>query len=253
MSVTDPALQTLPHRKAGPLVRDAFVPRPGNLLVLADYDTQELRIMAHLSGDEQMIADFLEGRDLHMETALGAYGLSAGKPERTVCKNANYARVYGGGIGTVADTAGIDDRSAASIFGAFDRRYPGAAQLMASVTAAVRDRAKSAGSEYGYVTLGDSRRLRVSSDKAYVGINWRIQGQGAVEMKRSLVNLDAAGLGPFLLLPVHDEVVLDVPEADVEDAIPTIRAAMERHEYRVPLTVGTKAVDRWGTAYREDG
>lgn len=245
MSVTEPALQTLPRRS---LVRDAFIPRPGNLLVLADYDTQELRILAHLSGDEAMLAAFREGRDLHMETALRAYGPNAGRAERTVCKNANYARAYGGGISKVAETAGIDERSAAVIFEAWDKLFPQSITLMAAITAAVRERAN--GSAYGYVTLGDGHRLRVSKDKAYQGTNYRIQGEGAIVMKRALVDLDAAGLGDYLVLPVHDEIMFDIPEAEVGDAIPAIVEAMERHDYRVPLTVGTKVVDRWGTAYR---
>lgn len=248
MSVTEPALQTLPRKS---IVRDAFVPRPGNLLVLADFDTQELRIAAHVSGDENMIRAFLDGRDLHMETARQAYGPNAGKPERTVCKNANYAMIYGAGPPTVAATARISLGDAAVIIAAFSGLYPGMNRMMAAVTAAVRERAGD--SDYGYVVLGDGRRLRVPKAKAYTGMDFRIQGEGAVVMKRGLVNIDAAGLGDYLVLPVHDEVVFDIPEADVPDAVPAIREALVQTNYRVPLTVSTRVVDRWGTAYREDG
>lgn len=247
MSVTEPALQTLPRKS---LVRDAFIPRPGNVLLLADYDTQELRILADLSGDATMIADLLEGRDLHQQTALAAYGPKAGKAERTVCKNANYARVYGGQVPTVAATAGVTRNEVEGIFDAWDARYPTAAAFMEQGIWVMRERAGTG--DYGYVTLDDGRRLRVAKDKAYTWLNYRIQGQGAVVMKRALVNLDAAGFGDYLLLPVHDEVVLDIPEADAEAAVPAIRDAMEQHQYRVPLTISTKLVDRWGTAYRED-
>jgi DNA polymerase-1 len=249
MSVTDPPLQTLPRRSA---VRDAFIPSDGNLLVLADYDGQELRILAHLSGDEQMLDDFAAGRDLHLETARGAYGPNAGKRERSVCKNANYARVYGGGAERIAVTAGVDVASIMVVFRAFDERYPKATQLMADITAAVRERAAAEGSDYGWVQLEDGRHLRVPKDKAYVGLNYRIQGAGASVLKRALVDLDAADLGDYLILPVHDEVVLDVPESDVEDAIPVIRGAMERHDFKVPLTIDTTVVSRWGEKYREE-
>ncbi len=248
MSVTEPALQTLPRQS---IVRDAFIPRSGNLLVLADYDSQELRLLATLSGDEAMVAAFAEGRDLHMETARLAYGENAGQAERRLGKGSMYAKVYGVGADTLSQSAKVPIVDAARILTAISTAYPGIDTFMEAVTAAVRKRAN--GSEYGYVTLGDKRRLRVPAAKAYQGANYRIQGEGSVVMKRSLVDLDAAGLGPYIVLPVHDEVVFDIPEADVEDALPPIREAMERNEYRVPLTIGTKVVDRWGTAYREDG
>ena len=125
-------------------------------------------------------------------------------------------------------------------------------QTMAAITRAVRDRAKETHSDYGYVVLSDKRHLRVAVEKAYKGFDYRIQGEGAVVMKRGLVNADAAGLGDYLLLPVHDEVVAEAPEADALDVAHALAEAMHQDDYRVPLTVGTKIVDRWGTAYRTD-
>jgi DNA polymerase-1 len=121
---------------------------------------------------------------------------------------------------------------------------------MSQVSRLVEERAGTG--DYGYVDLPDTRRLRVPKVKAYVGLDYLVQGTGRIVMAQGLVDLDAAGLGEFLDLPVHDEVVLDVPNEDVEDAVRTAKEVMAQAQYTVPLTVSAKVVDRWGDAYRED-
>lgn len=249
MSVTDPALQTLPRTSS---VRDAIIPGDDNLLVLADYDTQELRVAAHYAGDPVMIAALTSGQDMHMDAARRVFGPNAGKPERSKMKNGLYARTYGAGAPKLAETLGIPVVEARELAEAIGREYPAIDRTMMRVTEAVRRRADEDGRETGYVSLIDGRRLRVKKDKAYVGLNALIQGSCAVVLKQALVNLDAAGLGHTLALPVHDEVVFDVPRDEVDDALPVIRECMERDDLRVPLTVGTKVVERWGDAYRTE-
>jgi DNA polymerase-1 len=85
-----------------------------------------------------------------------------------------------------------------------------------------------------------------------MGFNYLIQGSCAVVLKQALVDLDLAGLGQFAVLPVHDEIVFDVPSDDVEEVVPLIKDVMTREDFKAPLTVGATVVDRWGEKYREE-
>lgn len=245
MSVTQPALQTLPRDA---LVRDAFVARPGNKLVLIDADNEELRMAAHFSGDENMLAAFERGEDLHNKTAEALYGPDFTRKQRSTAKNAMFSKAYGAGVSKFAITAGVPESEAQAVFSMLARLYPRMDSAMADVTRVVRGR--DAGDGYGYVKAIDGRRLRVRSDKAYVGFNALIQGSCAVVLKQGLVDLDAAGFGEFLVLPVHDEVVMDVPEDLVEEVTPQMIRTLTRKDFRVPLTWSSKTVDRWGDPYR---
>jgi DNA polymerase-1 len=99
--------------------------------------------------------------------------------------------------------------------------------------------------------LIDGRHLKVRADKPYVGFNALIQGSCAVVLKQALVDLDNSGLGQFAVLPVHDEIMFDVPIDRVDEVVPEITRVMTRIDFRAPLTVGTKIVSRWGDAYRK--
>lgn len=244
MSVTEPALQTVPRKK---LVRDAFIPRDGNKLVLVDYDNEELRVAAHFSNDEVLIQALMEGRDLHGETAEILYGPNYSREQRGVAKAARFTWLYGGGAAKFALTTGIPRSEAEKVFRALINGSPGVARAMADVVLKVRERAN--GSDFGWVQAVDGRRLRVKADKAYVGFNALVQGSCAVVLKQSLVDLDAAGLGQYILLPIHDEIMFDVPERELKEVVPEIVKAMTRDDWRVPLTCSAKIVDRWGDSY----
>lgn len=245
MSVTEPALQQIPRSS---LVRDAFIPREGNRMVLVDYDNEELRVAAHYSGEPAMLEAFIDGRDLHMETARRLYGPEATRAQRSTAKNAMFAKAYGAGVEKFAATAGIGQAEAAAVFQTLDSLYPALNTIMQRVTAAVRARG---GGGTGFVALPDGRRLKVKTDKAYVGFNALIQGTCALVLKQSIVDLDAAGLARYINLPIHDELMLDVPEAEVEEVVPEVKRIMTREDFRAPLTVGAKVVERWGDPYRE--
>jgi DNA polymerase-1 len=246
MSVTNPALQTVPR---GTLVRDAFTARPGNKLILIDYDNEELRVAAHVSGDQTMLAAFDEGRDLHSETARRLYGDSFTKEQRSVAKSCMFAKAYGAGVRKFAMSSGIPPAEAEQVFRTLATLYPGMERGLQACSKAVTDR--DDGSGYGYIVLGDGRHLKVKSDKSYVGFNARIQGECAVVLKKALVDLDAAGLGDFLVLPIHDEVMFDVPAALVPDVQAAAIKTMTRADYQTPLTCGATVVTRWGDKYRE--
>lgn len=247
MSITDPAMQTLPRDA---FVRDAIIPDDeDHVLLLVDYDTQELRLAAHLSRDENMISAFLEERDLHAETAALAFGEGWSKEQRNYSKNGMYSYAYGASARKFAATIGIPPEEGERIFRGLAEAYPGMARAMKGVVEVVKERAGDR--ENGWVRLTDGRHLSVPADKAYVGFNYLIQGSCATVLKQALVNLDAAGLGHTLRLPVHDEIVFSIRRDEVEDAVPTIRDCMERHDLAVPLTVSVTQADRWGDPYRE--
>lgn len=244
MSVTEPALQQIP-RKA--LVRDAFIPRDGNKLLLVDYDNEELRVAAHFSEDEKMMAALLEGRDLHGETAEFIYGKGYTREQRGTAKGAMFAKAYGAGAPRIAEATGLPLNEADHLSRSLDRLYPGLTRTMGTVMNAVRARGAKDG--FGYVKLIDGRHLRVKADKAYVGFNALIQGSCAVVLKQALVDLDAAGFGEYIALPIHDEVIFDVPAEDVEEVRKEVCAIMTREDFKVPLTVSDKVVERWGEPY----
>lgn len=254
MSVTNPALQTLHKSKR---VRRPFIPREGNKLVFVDYQAQEICLAGHFSGDEAILRAFREGRDLHSETACRIFGTEGCTHEshlkckhRAVGKTGFLGKLYGSGVDTFADTVGMSKMDASVIHQKLDQLYPGLAKTMAQVTRAVQQRGRELGGSNGYVVLPDGRKLMVPANAGYKGLNCLVQGAAALVLKRALIDLDLAGLGEFLILPIHDEIFFDIPVSMLGDAVPLIQKTMTREDFRVPLTVDTTIVDNWGEAYR---
>lgn len=247
MSVTEPALQTLPRTS---LVRDAFIPREGNSLVLIDYDNEELRMAAHFSQDPTLMRVLREGADLHDQNAERLYGSEFTREQRGTAKNSMYAWLYGAGDSKFAYAAHVPLYEGMRVKQMLQETYPAVAATMQRVSRGVVERA--GGGEFGWVRATDGRHLRVRADKAYIGLNALIQGSCAVALKQSLVDLAAAGFSRYCVLPVHDELLFDVPSDEVNDVVPEIVKIMTRNEYTVPLTVGTKVVSRWGDPYRKE-
>jgi DNA polymerase-1 len=253
MSITNPALQTLHKSK---LVRRAFIPREGNRLVLCDYNNQEVRLAGHFSGDEAIIKAFAEGRDLHSETAIRIFGTDGCAHEshlkckhRSTGKTGFLGKLYGSGVDTFASTVGMSKAEASQIHHALALIYPGLERTMAKVTRAVQQRARELGGNNGYVVLPDGRKLMVPANAGYKGLNALIQGTAAIVLKRALIDLDLAGLGEFLILPVHDEIMFDVPISMLDDVVPLIERVMTRNDFRIPLTVSPDIVSDWGELY----
>ena len=253
MSMSEPALQQVVKNS---YVRDAFIPREGNVFVLCDYDNMELRYAANVTKDPKMIEAFEANRDLHYETASKVFGefdpeTPDGIKKRGKGKAGMFSYAYGAGVPKFARTVGLPEATAQAIFNAINEVYPGIQRGMQDVTQAVRKRAADERSENGWVRLLDGRHILVKAAKAYVGFNALIQGSCAVVMKRALVDLDAAGVGGMLDLTIHDEAMLDVPEEDAVEVSHLVEETMTRTDFRVPLTAHAKTVDRWGTAYRK--
>ena len=251
MSVKDPPLQTLPR---GRVVRDAIVARPGHVFVGADFAGMEMRALASFAHEENMLAAYARGEDLHNFVARTLYGEAFTKLERTVCKNAGFAKVYGAGVEKFAVTAKIDVPTATAFLERYDAMFPGVKEFMEANVREVMARAGGQRNGTGYVVLTDGRRLPVPGEKAYVSTNYKIQGSCAVTTKQKIVELDAAGLGPYFRLAVHDELLYEVPHPLVRRAREVIERVMpDRINFPgVVLEVDTDVFDRWGYHYRED-
>jgi DNA polymerase-1 len=258
LSSTDPNLQNIPIRTAsGRLVRQAFIPREGNLLLGADYSQIELRILASMSGDELLSRAFREGQDVHALTASQIFSVPIGKvadDQRRKAKAINFGLLYGKSAFTLSEELGISRAEAAEIIKTYFARYPTIRGFLDGLT----ERAKRTG--YAETLFGRRRYLEGihSQNKMMLAaaermaVNAPIQGTAADLIKIAMVRLHRAlereKLGARLILQVHDELVVDTPESEVEQVIGLVRESMEgagEGKIHVPLTVETGAAKNW--------
>lgn len=242
-SITDPPAQTIPKH---PLTRGVFVPDPGCELWAVDYDTQELRVFAALANEVPMVETFNQGGKLHDLVAEMA-GV-----DREIAKILNYARLYGAGLSKLAATTGKSEREMAAIINRIDQRFPAAAAFMAETVRRVRDRREAEG--YGYAEVPRSwRRIGVEDDKDYTALNYMIQGYGADTLKLAALRLDRAGYSSAVLLPVHDELLLQFPKGEGEEAAREVAKIMTDDNLSVRLTTTAEGpLRRWGDKYQEE-
>ncbi|QGJ90568.1 DNA polymerase [Mycobacterium phage Bugsy] len=237
MSITGIPAQTLPA--GDPTVRRCFLAEPGDVIASVDYQTQELRVLAALSNDPTMIEAFKTGADLHQMTA------DAAQVTRKVGKMANFLTVYGGGAKTLAQNAKVDFPTAKRTLEAFARTYPGVARLSKKLGA-------EAGKK-GYIVTPVGRRLPVDSSRSYSALNYMIQSSSRDVTCRALIRLHEAGYTPYLRLPIHDEIVASLPEAEAEKAAAHIGHLMA--EQMGPVLIGTDpevGKRSWGSLYGAD-
>lgn len=245
MSISSPALQTLPR---GPVVRDAFIANSCESIYSIDYAGIEARLFAHFAGEEELIKVFKAGFDPHAYTAQQVFNVEIPtKEQRQIAKNCTFALLYGAGPEKVGWTAGITTEEADRFLTTYKARFPGVAKFMKSVEAVAKRRLSEEGRGYVKTPLG---RLEVGAKtKLYALVNALVQGTAADVFKRALVDLDNVGLGPYLLLPVHDEVLFSLPEGlPVQD----ISAIMgDSTSFRVPLICESSGpFERWGDKWR---
>ncbi|HEX5782580.1 MAG TPA: DNA polymerase [Solirubrobacteraceae bacterium] len=269
MSISRPSMQNLP-RSQHP--RNAIVAREGNVLVLADYDQIEMRLLAHFAQEQAMIAAIRygdqmtaaghKGYDVHSMNARGIYGLGMDEPvpkqKRQVTKNSGFAKIYGAGLAQFARTAAIPEPEAKAFLELYDQRFPGVTRFQHEVIQVAVGRARASQREGGdgmaWVTAPCGRRHPCEVRKTYKLVNYLIQGTAADVFKRALVNVDYAGLADYLVLPVHDEAVADVPADEAEEYGRELVKAMEnRDDFAVPLTVDLEQYPVWGHKYVRDG
>lgn len=260
LSSSDPNLQNIPVRlEQGRLIRKAFTAsKEGSLLLSSDYSQIELRVLAHISGDQHLIAAFNEDADIHTSTAMRVFGIA--KPEdvtandRRNAKAVNFGIVYGISDFGLSNNLGISRKQAKDYIDTYFQQYPGIKSYMDTVVREAKDK--------GYVeTLFkrrrelpeiNSRNFNIRSFAERTAINSPIQGSAADILKIAMINLDKAlADGQFesrMLLQVHDEIVLEVPEAE----LPAIKALVkETMEAAVALSVPLRADENAGQSWYE--
>lgn len=249
-SVSNPSLQNLIR---GPQVRDAFIPRPGRKLVTADFNQIEVRLLAHYCRDPTLIAAINSG-NIHLATGRMIYqdeSIQKGDPRYVPIKNATFSKIYGAGIPKFAITAGIPLDQAQFVMRRYDELYPGVNNFIGQVISTGRQRTRDEGIPWVRTPAG---RLQLgNAGKEYVLVNYLIQGAAADVMKAQTVACANAGLQEYMMLTVHDELVLDVPNEDVEDVKHVLEQVMpDRDNWAVPLTIEVEVHDRWGDKYRTE-
>ncbi|MEY4046075.1 MAG: hypothetical protein RIR19_544 [Chloroflexota bacterium] len=256
LSSTDPNLQNIPIRtELGRKIRHAFIAAPGSVLLAADYSQIELRILAHVTRDPDLIAAFLAGEDIHRATAarvLGKDPATIDDGERAMAKMVNFGIAYGMSDFGLATRAGISRDAAKAFITGYFERYPGIKRYIDTIKVQAR--------EEGAVTTQLGRRrpipelrapnqaLRAAGERA--AINHPIQGTAAdiikIAMIRLAPRLAASGLHARLILQVHDELLLEVPTGEVDALVPLLVETMEGAlALDVPLTVEAKVGARW--------
>ncbi len=254
MSMERPNLQNLPRKseknRAAEVVRNSISAREGNTLLLCDFDQIEMRLLAHLSRDEGLRAAFLGPDDFFVSIAREVFHdptLVKKDPRRSLIKNTTYAEVYGAGLAKQAATARVPVDDVKAVKSRFDTLYPGVKSFKKSVEMLAWRRQRDEGVGYVLSGLGTGRRHIADHNKMYALVNWLIQGTAAEALKYKIVELDAAGLGDYFVAPVHDEVILDVPNDMVPDAVETLKQVMNDDKmFSVPITASVSYGERWG-------
>lgn len=257
LSSKDPNLQNIPIRdEEGRRIRAAFTAAPGCKLISADYSQIELVVMAHLSGDENLIKAFKEGVDIHRRTAAFIFGIDESEvtPEhRRVAKTINFGVIYGMSAFRLARDLRIPNGRAQGFIDAYFTTYSGIARFIAKTIAETE--------ASGFTTTMFGRRRQIASINSRnkterqaaqrVAVNTPIQGSAADIVKRAMLKVDAALAAEMpevsMLLQVHDELVLEAPEAFVEAAGALVKREMESAaELSVPLRVSVETAYSWG-------
>jgi DNA polymerase-1 len=196
---------------------------------------------------------FAEGKDLHSYTASLVYGkpydeIGKDDPLRQIAKNTRFAQLYGAGPDKIAQTAGVPVHLVEEFIASSDLVFPGIPQFMQSMDTLARTRLGAEG--VGYVWSHGGRYLPSDPDKLYSLVNYLIQGSASDILKTKIIELDMAGYGDWIMCPVHDELLFNIPNGS-EDEMPKIKAIMEDHtSFSVPLTCSvTGPLNNWGDAY----
>ncbi|MBL8417240.1 MAG: DNA polymerase I [Dechloromonas sp.] len=260
LASSDPNLQNIPVRtEEGRRIRTAFIAPAGSSIVSADYSQIELRIMAHLSGDERLLDAFAHGEDVHRATAAEIFGvtpLEVGPDQRRVAKSINFGLIYGMSAFGLARQLGLERSAAQTYIDRYFTRYPGVARYMEEARQTARDK--------GYVETAFGRRLwfpEIRSSQAMrrqgaerAAINAPMQGTAADLIKLAMIAvqdwLSRSTRKSRLILQVHDELLLEVPD----DELSEVRAHLPRlmgqvAELKVPLVVEVGIGPNWEAAH----
>jgi len=260
LSSSNPNLQNIPIRgDEGREIRKGFVADEGKCLVAADYSQVELRVFAHYSGDEAFIEAFRREEDIHTRTASEIMGVDVGgvSPEmRRIAKAINFGIIYGMGARKLGEELGIDHKTAKQYISSYYERYEGVTRFKEAMIEMTR--------ENGYVTTLFNRRRylpdirhannRIRSEAERMAVNTPIQGTAADLIKKAMINihgrLEHEGFDSKMLLQVHDELVFEVPEGEIERVVLMIKEEMEGvYPLKVPLKVDINRGRTWEEAH----
>ncbi len=257
LSSSEPNLQNIPVRgEFGREVRQAFTAPTGSRLLAGDYSQIDLRALAHLSQDSNLLATFHHGEDIHTATAVQVFGVEPSRvtPDmRRVAKTVNFGVIYGMSDYGLEQATELSREEAAQFISSYFARYPGVKQYL--------ENTKKQARELGYVQtiLGrrrpipeinsSNRQVREAAER--MAINMPVQGTSADIIKVAMINLEREmakrHLGARMLLQVHDELILEVPEAELEEVQRLVPQVMETAlELSVPLKVDVKTGTNWG-------
>lgn len=250
MSSNDPNMQNVPTR--GPFkkkIRNCFVAAEGHTWIKCDADQIEMRGMTHMSQDPAMLAAFHSEGDFFVNLARQLFNepdFQKSDPRRQFVKNGGYAKIYGAGIDKFSATAGVHPDEGRAFMRQFDATFNGVVRWTRELESLARRRLDSEGEAYVRSPL-TNRKLVAESGKLYTLVNYAIQGMAAEILKMKIVELDNAGLGQYLLLPVHDEIDLEVPDHEVDDVMTTLLDVVNDDKLlSVPLTWSADTGKRWG-------
>ncbi len=256
LSSSDPNLQNIPIRsERGMRIRRAFLPSPGNLLVAADYSQIELRLLAHMSGDRELVRSFQSGEDVHRRTAGEIFGIPSDQVDdhqRSIAKAINFGLMYGKTVFGLSQELKISRKDAKEMIERYFERYSGVKAFLDAQIASAKEK--------GYVTscLGRKRKLpdihsknpAIRGNAERMAMNTPIQSTAADLMKLAMIELDrrleTEGYRSRLTIQVHDEVVLDCPKDEVEAVKKLLTEVMENAmTLSVPLRVNASSGENW--------
>jgi DNA polymerase-1 len=260
LASNDPNLQNIPIRTPeGRRIREAFVAPPGHVIVSADYSQIELRIMAHLSGDEGLKRAFAAGEDIHRATAAEVFAVPAASvtaEQRRYAKTINFGLIYGMGAFGLAQSLGIEQKAARDYIDRYFARFAGVRRYM--------DETKARAAERGWVETLFGRRIVLPDINGGSGprrsaaerqaINAPMQGTAADLIKLAMIAvqraIDREQRATRMVMQVHDELVFEVPDAELDwarDAVPRLMAGVA--ELSVPLVADVGVGANWDEAH----
>ena len=254
MSMERPNLQNLPRKStenpAADAVRSCVTAREGNVLMMCDFDQVEMRMLASMAEEQSMIAAFKGDEDFFVALAKLVYDdttIVKSDPRRQVVKNAGYATIYGAGVSKFAVTAGITVDQASKVRHRWDELFPGVVKFQRDIIAVAQQRRETEGAPY--VRCPVTGRHQVGDPgKEYALVNYLIQGAAAATFKKKIIELDNAGIGDWLMVPVHDEIIADVPEEHAADVARVFRQVMNDDQmFKVPLSASVSWGSSWGS------
>ncbi len=260
LSSSDPNLQNIPIRTdVGREIRRAFVAEPGHVLISADYSQIELRVLAHLSGDEALIDAFQRGEDIHDRTALKVFGTTSGLGPHELRRRAkiiNYALLYGKTAFTLAKDIGVTKQAAQEFINAYFAGFPAVRAFIDDLLASARETGvvKTMFGRWRLAPDLNNRNQQLRSRAEREAVNLPIQGTAADILKRAMIDVHAAlpslaGGRTRMILTVHDELLFEAPEETAAESAAQLRELMERAvPLSVPLTVDVGIGQNWKEA-----